>query len=49
MKQTLASRIRQARMQRALEQAKLAARLDIATRTLQRWEKGEDQEDDYDE
>jgi len=48
MKQTLASRIRQARVRRALEQAKLAARLDIATRTLQRWEKGDQVPDSND-
>ena len=38
---TIARRIRHARTQKGMEQAKLAARLDIATRTLQRWEKGE--------
>ena len=48
MKQTLAYRIRQARTQRALDQAKLAARLDIATRTLQRWEKGDQVPDSND-
>lgn len=41
MKQSIASRIRECRQERGMEQAKLAARLDIATRTLQRWEKGE--------
>lgn len=41
MKQTLALRIRQARTQKAFDQGKLAARLDVATRTVQRWEKGD--------
>lgn len=41
MKQTIAQRIRQARLSKDLDQARLAARLDVATRTLQRWEKGE--------
>lgn len=41
MKSTLAERIREARQSKGMDQAKLAARLDIATRTLQRWEKGE--------
>jgi repressor LexA len=41
MKQTLAHRLREARMQKGWDQAKLAARLDIASRTIQRWEKGE--------
>jgi repressor LexA len=48
MKQTLANRIREARTQRGLDQARLAARLDIATRTLQRWEKGEQVPDSND-
>ncbi len=48
MKQTLALRIREARKQRGLEQAKLAAKLDIATRTLQRWEKGDQVPDSND-
>jgi len=48
MKQTLAIRIREARAQRGLDQAKLAAKLDIATRTLQRWEKGEQVPDSND-
>ena len=48
MKQTLANRIREARSQRGLDQAKLAAKLDIATRTLQRWEKGEQVPDSND-
>ena len=41
MKQTIAQRIREARIGRDFDQAKLAAKLDVATRTLQRWEKGE--------
>jgi repressor LexA len=41
MKRSLSQRIREARLAKDLEQAKLAAKLDIATRTLQRWEKGE--------
>ena len=41
MKHTIAQRIRQARAQKELDQAKLAAKLDVATRTVQRWEKGE--------
>ncbi len=41
MKHSLAQRIRQARTQKEMDQVKLAARLDVATRTVQRWEKGE--------
>ena len=41
MKSTLGQRIREARQAKGMDQAKLSARLDIATRTLQRWEKGE--------
>lgn len=41
MRQTLASRIRESRLAKSWEQSRLAAKLDIATRTLQRWEKGE--------
>lgn len=41
MKESIAVRIRLARQGRAMDQARLAARLDVATRTLQRWEKGE--------
>jgi repressor LexA len=41
MKQSIAQRIRQARTKKELDQAKLAAKLDVATRTVQRWEKGE--------
>jgi len=45
MKTTLGQRIREARIGRGLDQARMAARLDIATRTLQRWEKGEQEPD----
>jgi len=41
MKNSIGQRIREARLAKSLEQARLAAKLDIATRTLQRWEKGE--------
>lgn len=41
MKQSIAQRIRQARTEKEMDQAKLAAKLDVATRTVQRWEKGE--------
>ncbi|MBI3789151.1 MAG: helix-turn-helix transcriptional regulator [Ignavibacteriales bacterium] len=41
MRQSIAQRIREAREQKALDQAKLAAKLDVATRTVQRWEKGD--------
>jgi repressor LexA len=41
MKQSIAQRIRQARAKKEMDQAKLAAKLDVATRTVQRWEKGE--------
>ena len=41
MKPTIAQRIRQARLSKQLDQADLAAKIDIATRTVQRWEKGE--------
>jgi repressor LexA len=41
MKQSIAQRIRQARTKKELDQTKLAAKLDVATRTVQRWEKGE--------
>jgi repressor LexA len=41
MKQSIAQRIRLARTQKEMDQAKLAAKLDVATRTVQRWEKGE--------
>ncbi|HTY38218.1 MAG TPA: XRE family transcriptional regulator [Bacteroidota bacterium] len=41
MKQSIAQRIRLARTQKEMDQTKLAAKLDVATRTVQRWEKGE--------
>jgi repressor LexA len=41
MKQSIAQRIRQARTKKEFDQAKLAAKLDVATRTVQRWEKGD--------
>ncbi len=41
MKPTIAQRIREARKSRQLDQTILAAKIDIATRTVQRWEKGE--------
>ena len=41
MKHSIAQRIRQARTQKEMDQVKLAARLDVATRTVQRREKGE--------
>ncbi len=41
MKQSIANRIREARLRKEFDQAKLAAKIDVATRTLQRWEKGE--------
>ncbi len=41
MKSTIAQRIREARLSKQLDQADLAAKIDIATRTVQRWEKGE--------
>ncbi len=41
MKSSIAQRIKQARCAKNLDQATLAAKIDIATRTLQRWEKGE--------
>jgi len=41
MKSTIAQRIREARLSRQLDQSDLAAKIDIATRTVQRWEKGE--------
>lgn len=48
MKNTLAVRIRESRTRRGFDQARLAARLDIATRTLQRWEKGDQVPDSND-
>ncbi|HTP79959.1 MAG TPA: XRE family transcriptional regulator [Bacteroidota bacterium] len=41
MKVSLAARIREARVRRELDQAALAARIDVASRTVQRWEKGD--------
>jgi repressor LexA len=41
MKSTIARRIREARLLKQLDQSDLAARVDIATRTVQRWEKGD--------
>lgn len=41
MKSTIAQRIREARLFKQLDQAVLSAKIDIATRTVQRWEKGE--------
>ena len=41
MKSTIAQRIREARSFKQLDQGTLAAKIDIATRTIQRWEKGE--------
>lgn len=41
MKHSIAQRIREARTRKEMDQARLAAKLDVATRTVQRWEKGE--------
>ena len=41
MKSHIGARIREARENKELDQASLAGKLDLATRTLQRWEKGE--------
>jgi len=41
MKSTIAERIREARQAKQLDQSTLAAKIDIATRTVQRWEKGD--------
>jgi repressor LexA len=41
MKPHIGVRIREARENKGLDQATLASKLDVATRTLQRWEKGE--------
>ena len=41
MKQSIAQRIRIARTEKEIEQGTLAAKLDVARRTVQRWEKGE--------
>ena len=40
-KPTIGTRIKEARENRELDQATLATKLGVATRTLQRWEKGE--------
>ncbi len=41
MKSTIGDRIRKGRENKEIDQGSLADKLDIATRTLQRWEKGE--------
>ncbi|MBI2620453.1 MAG: helix-turn-helix domain-containing protein [Ignavibacteriales bacterium] len=41
MKHSISHRIREARTRKELDQSRLAAKLDVATRTVQRWEKGE--------
>jgi repressor LexA len=41
MKSTIGERLREARENKSLDQATLAAKIGIVTRTLQRWEKGE--------
>jgi repressor LexA len=41
MKNSLGGRIRQARLTKGLDQKTLAARVDVATRTIQRWENSE--------
>jgi repressor LexA len=41
MKSTLGDRVRTARENKELDQQTLALKIDVATRTLQRWEKGE--------
>jgi repressor LexA len=41
MKSTIGERLREARENKAMDQAILAAKVGIVTRTLQRWEKGE--------
>lgn len=41
MKKTIGRRIREARLQKEFDQATFSARIDVATRTIQRWEKGE--------
>jgi repressor LexA len=41
MKSTLGERVRTARENKELDQQTLALKIDVATRTLQRWEKGE--------
>ena len=41
MKSHIGARIREARENKGVDQATFAGKLDVATRTLQRWEKGE--------
>jgi repressor LexA len=41
MKSTIGDRIRKARENKEIDQSALASKVDIATRTVQRWEKGE--------
>jgi len=41
MRSTLGDRVREARTNRDLDQASLAEKIGVATRTVQRWEKGE--------
>ena len=41
MKSTIGERLREARENKSMDQATLAAKVGIVTRTLQRWEKGE--------
>ena len=41
MKTTIGDRVRAARENKELDQQTLASRIDVAARTLQRWEKGE--------
>ncbi len=41
MKSTIGDRLREARDNKSLDQANLAEKVGVATRTLQRWEKGE--------
>lgn len=41
MKMTIADRLRMARENKEYDQRKLAVKIDVAARTLQRWEKGE--------
>lgn len=41
MRSTIAQRIREARQSKRFDQTTLAAKIDIATRTVQRWEKGD--------
>ncbi len=41
MKSVLSNRIREARENKGFDQSVLSAKIDVATRTLQRWEKGD--------